>query len=412
MVVLLLGMVPRADAQTGSSTQRFAAVTVVEAEREGVAHSPDVALARAGVDAAAAAVAQARGMNGLAAVVAYSTQPQGSGSPIPWQQRLGSYQLQATLGDMAARSPLVAQATAALEQSISDELVAERTEKLKVVALYFGALQARVQRQAKDDTVAAADDFESDVRSRYAAGKAPRLDLLRAEVATAKARADQANALGVDANATDALARELTRPMSDLRELVDDAAAPATVIDPEKAITRALAFRPEVASADRSIDAAEAARSAALRATMPPITLTGGYARGDDGGSIVGGPMLTAVASVPLSGVGAAKVHAQDAAIAAARAHRMAVTRALAVEVGTAARLAASAVIAREATQLELSLAKSEFDLAATEYAGQRASGITVGIARDIYTQAVSDDIAALYVQAQAQATLDVELVP
>jgi hypothetical protein len=115
---------------------------------------------------------------------------------------------------------------------------------------------------------------------------------------------------------------------------------------------------------------------------------------------------------VPLSGVGAAKVHAQDAAIAAARAHRMAVTRALAVEVGTAARLAASAVIAREATQLELSLAKSEFDLAATEYAGQRASGITVGIARDIYTQAVSDDIAALYVQAQAQATLDVELVP
>jgi outer membrane protein TolC len=401
-----------ASADASTAVQRFAAVSVTDAEREGVEHSPDVTVARASVDAAAAALAQARGVNGFSALVGYATQPQGSGTPVQWQQRLGTYQLQTTLGDIQAYAPLVAQARAALGQSITDELVAERTERLKVIVLYFTALQTRVQRQAKDDALASAEDFESDARERFAAGKAQRLDLLRAQVATAKARSDQANAQGADANATDVLARELGRPMSDLRELVDDTPIPETVIDPDKAVARALAFRPEIRSADKTVAQAEAGRDAALRATIPPVTLTGGYLHGDDGGSIVGGPIFTASVAIPLSGVAAAKVHAQDAAIRASTAHRESVKRALELEVATASRLAASAIIAHDASAAEVALAKSELDFAATAYRGQKESGITVGIARDLYTQAVSDDIASLYALAQAQATLDVELTP
>jgi len=400
----------RADAD--SAVQRFAAISVVAAETAGVERSPDVAVARAAVDSAAAALAQARGVNGWAALIGYATQPQGSATPIQWQQRLGTYQLQTTLGDVQAFAPLVTQARAALAQTITDELVAERTEKLKIVVLYFGAVQARVQRGAKDDALASAEAFEGDVRTRYAAGKAPRLDLLRAEVATAKARADQANAQGIDANATDALAREIAQPAGDLRELVDDTPPPAGVIDADKAVARALAFRPEMRSADATIAQAVAARGAALRATVPPVTLTGGYLHGDDGGSIVGGPIFTASVTIPLSGVAAARIHAQDAAIRAATSHRASVARALAVEVGSAARSAAAAIIAHDATSTEVALAKSELDLATSEYAGERGTGITVGIVRDLYTQAVSDDIAALYAQVQAQATLDVELTP
>jgi outer membrane protein TolC len=406
------GLPAPALADATSAPQRFATIAVSEAETVGVEASPDVAVARAATDAAGAALAQARGVNGVSALIGFTSQPQGSGGPIPWQQRLGAYQLQTTLGDIQAYGSLVAQARAVLAQAVTDELVAERTEKLKIVVLYFTAVQSRVQREAKDDALASAEDFEASVRDRYSAGRAPRLDLLRAQVATAKARVDLANAQGIDANATDILAREIGRPISDLRALIDDAPKPRAVLDPDKAILRATAFRPEMRSADAAIAQAQAARAAALRATIPPITLTGGYLHGDDGGSIVGGPMFTASVTIPISGVAAARVHAQDATVRAATAHRESVKLALTNEVGSAARLAAAAIIAHDATEVEVSLAKSELDFASSRYHGQNESGITVSIARDLYTQAVSDNITALYALAQAQATLDVELTP
>jgi len=413
VAVLVLAAARAACADASSAVQRFSALTVAQAEAIGVAVSPDVETARAGVDAAAAALAQARGVNGVSALIGYATQPQGSDTPVQWQQRLGVYQLQTTLGDIGAYAPLVIQARSALAQAITDELVAERTERLKVVAVYYGAVQSRLQRDAKDDAVTSAEAFEDDVRARYAAGKLPRLDLLRAQVATAKARADQANAVGADQNATDALAREIGRPASDLRDLIDDTSRDdGRAINPDRAITRALAFRPEIRSADQTLAQAQAARAAALRSAIPPVTLAGGYLHGDDGGSIIGGPIFSASVAIPLSGIGAAKVHAQDAAIRAATAHRASVARALAIEVGDAARTASAAVIAHDATAAEVELAKSELDLATREYHGATASGITVSIARDLYEQAVSDEIAARYAQVEAQATLDAEITP
>jgi outer membrane protein TolC len=402
-----------ASADDTNAVQRFAALTVTQAENEALAHSPDVAVARAAVDSAAGSLAQAQGVNGFSALVGYVTQPQGSGNPaVPWQQRLGTYQLQTTLGDVQGYAPLVAQARAALAQSLADEVTAERTERLKVVALYFGAVQSRVLRHAKEDAAQSADAFEEDVRARYGAGKLQRIDLLRAQVATAKARADLANARGTDLNATDALARELARPVSDLATLADDVPPNATVVDPDVAIARALQFRPEVRSADASVAQAQAARNAALRSGIPPVTLTGGYEHGDDGATIVGGPIFTASVVIPLSGVAAARVHVQDAAIRAAVAHREAVRRALALEVGSAARTAAAAVIAHDETQTARQLAQSELDAASAEYRIVPSSGISVKIARDIRDQAIVDDIGALYAEVQAQATLDVELTP
>ncbi len=412
-VLIALAQATPALADGADTVQRFAALSVREAENAAVASSPDVAAARAAVDGAAASLAQARGVNGFSGLVGFITQPQGSGNAaVPWQQRLGTYQLQTTLGDIQAFAPLVTQAAGALAQAITDELVAERTEKLKVVTLYFGAVQSRVLRAAADDALASADDFETDVRTRYGAGKLERIDLLRAQVATAKARAALAQAQGVDANATDALARELGRPDADFRELSDDVPPGASVVDPDVAIARASAFRPEIRSADASVAQARAAREAALRAGIPPVTLTGGYENGDDGATKIGGPIFTASVVIPLSGVAVARVHVQDAAIRGAIAHRDAVKRGLAVEVGSAARTAASAIIAHDATATARELAQSELDAASAEYKAVPSSGVSVRIARDIRDQAIVDDIAALYAEVQAQATLDVELSP
>jgi outer membrane protein TolC len=392
---------------------RFAVLSVRAAEDRAVAHSPDVDTARANVDAAAAALAQARGVNGLSVIAGYTVVPQSGGAPnVTWAQRLGSYQLQATLGDIAAYSPLVQSAAASLRQAVADELTAERSERLKLVGLYYTAVQARVVTLAKRDAIAAAEDFENGVRDDYDAKKAPYLDLLRAQVALAHARADFSAAAGLDANATDALARELELRAADLRDTIAETDISPPVPSDDAAIAQAFAQRPEVRSADANVEAVRSALAAARRAVIPPITISGGYIDGVDAGTVIGAPALSASVQIPLSGIGHARVAAQAAALRTAEAKRTAVRRALAIEVGSAARTAAAAILARAETAASLEASTSVLKYALEEYKTVKTEGLSVKDARDIYDQAVIDDIAAGYAVLAAQATLDVELSP
>jgi outer membrane protein TolC len=413
VVALVLALTVRAaNAGDGTYALRFAALTVQQAEDAAVAASPDVQTARAGVAAADAGLAQARGTNGLSVFGSFVDIPQSGGNDTTLQQRIGIVGLQATLDDMLAESPLVVQATAAFAQSETDELVAVRVEKLKVVGLYFAAIRARALTLAKNDAVQSADDFESEVNAKYASGKVPRLDLLRAEIALAKARADQANTIGADKNAADALAREVNRPLADFRDTVNEPVPEFTVAPDDAVIAIALASRPEMASARANVRAAEAGVIAARRAGLPPVTLQGGYAAGVDVGEPVGGPAVTAQMTYPLSGVGAARVRAAQAAVTAADAKQVSVERALAIEVGSAARTASATILARNQTAVALDLARSELNLALIEYRRTNARGLDVATVRDLYEQAIADDITAQYDELQAQATLAVERTP
>jgi outer membrane protein TolC len=395
------------------AVMRFVVLSRHDAETLAVAKSPDVAAARANVDAAGAAVAQARGTNGFSLVVLYAQVPQSGGAPnLTWAQRLGTYQLQTTLGDVNALSPLVAAAAASLRQAIADELTAERSERLKVVGLYFAALQTRAVLLAKEDAVTSAEDFEADVRDQYGSGKLPYIDLLRAQVSLAKARADEAGAQGMDANATDALARETGRNVADLRELENEPPLEPDVIDDDRAITRAFAQRPELRSADQNVAAAEAGLAAARRAVIPPVTVSGGYINGVDAGTVIGSPAFSVSMQIPLSGIAGARIAAQAAAVRGAEAKREGAKRALALEVGAAARTAAAAIIARAETEASLEAATSYLHYATAQYKTSRSGGMMVKDATDIYDQAVIDDITAAYAVLQAQATLDIELSP
>jgi outer membrane protein TolC len=396
-----------------ATTLRFAAVSLADAESMAVGQSPDVEAARAGVDAAAASLAQARDTNGLSALVGYTELPQSSGVPNnTWSQRIGLYELQATLGDVDAQSPLVAQASAALRGAATDELVAERTERLKVIGLYFTAIQARADLQAKRDAIRRAEAFEDDERAQFSAAKVPYLDLLRAEVALSKARADDAAAAAVDANSADGLAREIGWHAADLRDTVSETVPEPDVIDPDRAVTRAFAQRPELRSAAQGVRAAQAGLAAARRAVIPPITVAGGYARGVDAGTVIGGPVVSASIQIPLSGISTARIAAQQAALRTALARERGVGRALALEVGAAAHTAIATILARDETDAALEEATSTLTFASMEYQARRTSGLSVSDARAIYEQAVIDDIAAQYAALQAHAILDVELSP
>lgn len=399
-------------ADAGGSALGFSDVSLAQALALAEAASPDIRQAAANVDGADASLRLARQSRGIAAVAGYNEQPQG-GAPTTLSQRIGNAGLQITLGDVAAYQPQVVAAEAASRASRTDRLTAIRAEKLKVIGLYYAALKARDTIGQKNDALVAAEAFEEDVRTHLgekAEHPVTRLDLLRAQLATAKARADAANAAAADGIATDALARELDVSPDKLRSTTSSKVPNFSVLSPDTAVRRALANRAELLSADENVRSALAAVEGARRAYFPPITLGAGYNSGVDGGTVINGPTLSASVSVPLGGVITARLSSQVAALAGARAKRDAVARAAALEVTAAARTAAATLLVRSATADARAIAKSAVSAAEQGFFGGSAGELDVDAARSAADQAVSDDISAQYDLLQAEAVLDVEM--
>ncbi|HEX3462760.1 MAG TPA: efflux RND transporter permease subunit [Candidatus Elarobacter sp.] len=387
----------------------FAGMSVGDAQTRAVDASPDVRTARATLAGAQAALAQARGTYGVSAIASYAEAPQGAPEGTI-AQRLSTVGAQVTLGDLLSYSPLVAQAAASVRASQTDVAVAERAERVKLIGLYYAALKARSVAGARRDALGSAQAFAEAARKRFAAGDAPRIDVVRADVALARAQGDLARAGADDANAADALARETGVAASALGATANAAIPAAQPLAPDAAIARATQSRGDVRSAEENVRAAQAGVNAAQRAAIPPVTLTAGYTRGVDSGVPIGGPTVGASVAIPLGGSLGAKVRAQRALVDVAVAKRDAVTRQVAVEVGAAARNASAAVEAQRASDAALAAARAELDAASLGYRSGASTSLDLSSARSTYAQAQVDALSALYDRLQAQATLDLEV--
>ena len=407
-------VVPPGGEQTGPTTLRFARIDLPAAEQFALVASPDVRLARATLRGARAALAQTRATNGLALVGGYSEVPQGVGTGTQ-AQRLTSYGAQVTLGDLAAYMPLLDQAAAAVRAAQTDEIGAERSERIKLIELYYGGLKARALHGARADAVASAQRQLDAALQRYRAGDAPRLDVVRAQVALARARGELANAGASDGSATDALAREVDRPMSVFdATAAEPVPAPSSAetfsLGPDDAVARALARRADVGSAESNVRASAAGVAAVRSGILPAVTVGAGYAQGVDSGIRVAGPTLTAQVTIPVGGGYAARVQAQSALLDAAEARRAGVLRGIALEVGAAARTAAASVEAEHAASAALVAAKAELDAASLGYARGASTSLDVSTSRATYVQAVVDALAARFDRLQAAAVLALEV--
>lgn len=389
---------------------RFAGLGLDAAQSRGVTGSPDVRIARANVDAARAAYDQARGAYGLSATAGYTEAPQGAPEGTI-AQRLTSYGAQFTLGDIASFAPLVAQAGAALRAASTDELTAERAERVKVVGLYYAALKARSVAAARVDGLAGAGTFLDAAQKRFAAGDVARIDVIRAQLVQARAQADLARARADDANARDALAREAGVAPDALDEIGPaPVAAPAQNLSPDAAVAAALAHRAELRSADDNVRAAQAAVHAAERGIIPPVTVNAGFQRGVDSGFAIAGPTIGAQMAIPIGGALGAKVRGQRALLDAATARRDAVTRQIGIDVAAAARNVAAATDAERATSAGLDAARAELEAASLGYRNGASTSLDLSSARTAFAQAEIDELSALYDRLQAQATLDLEV--
>src|SRR5579864_6023417 len=238
----------------------FAGLTLDAAERDGVNASPDVAAARARVDEARAAFAAAQWSIAPSGFASFSESPQTGGALTTVAAHQTAIGIQTSLAELLGYSPAVRQAAAALSSAAADEAAAERTERVGAAKVFFAALRASAVLAAREDALALAHAELNAAKTRYASGDAPHVDVIRAEVAVARAEADAETARADDANARDALQVETGTSDAALGATAPGALPlpPPLAGDPEGAVAAALQLRPEVIAAQRAADAAAA----------------------------------------------------------------------------------------------------------------------------------------------------------
>lgn len=419
----------------------FANLTPDAAQTAALSNSPDVAAARARVEQSAAQLAATRDVIAPSLLSSYAQVPQGNPPGPAITSRLVTVGLQTTIADFLGYSASVRQAVLALAGARADADVAVRSERIKTVGLYYDALRNRGVAEARARALQLAERARDAARTRFAAGDAPRLDVLRADVAVSKAIADFEAARVNDENATEALRVETGVPdATDLQAMRDDdMSAPGTVAFdtadttalaaapvsanaaaaplvsapyPSVAAVRdaALVTRAEIVSADAAVNAAAAARAVARTSGLPAIVASGGYTSGTDSGVQIGGPSINVSLTLPIGGANTARVRAQNAQLAEARARASGARRTVLLEVTSAARSVAA--LERAAAASSRARAGADAELAAAElgYRSGASSSFELAGARDVDTQARVDEVSARYDLAKARATLRLEI--
>jgi outer membrane protein len=399
-------------AALAGAAQQFSSLPLSTALENAVRISPDVAQARARVSENQSLLEVARGAAAPSLQANYAAAPQGGSENNTIEQSLATIGAGVTLGDYLQYLPAVREAQFTLAQAQYDLLDAQRTEREKTIGLYYDALTAVATVNLRAQDVAAA---QSDLRAaqlRFKAGDAPRLDVVRARVALANAEAAADSARVDEANAESALSVETGVPSENLLVLQNAELAAPPPADPQKAVARALAQRSDYLSAQQAVHAETAAVKLAQRGVLPAVSLSAGYTRGYDSGVLVSGPSANVTLSIPLSHAAAARIAAERARLDQARYKAAALQRSITVAVSSAARSYTQSVRAVESARRARAAAEQELHATEIGYRNGASSSLDLADARRTYTQAALAEVAALYAQARAAATLAEEVGP
>jgi len=392
------------------ATIAFAGFSPERAQTAAVGASPDVAGARARVEQNAAQLAVSRDLLFPSFAANYAQVPQGNPPGPQIISRLVTVGLQTTITDFLAYGQSVRAGVLALTAARADADVAVRGERIKTIGLYYDALKARAIAEARDRALALAVTSRDAAQTRLRAGDAPRLDLLRAEVAVSRATADAEAAHAADANATEALRIETALPPDVPLQPANVSDPPPAPLDAAAATTTALGARAEIASALASFNAAQATRLASLRSGFPGIIVTAGETTGTDSGVSVGAPSITAQLTLPIGPVSHDRVRIEEGRIAEAQARLASARRTVALEVSAAART--SDALQRAAIAAARARTEAQAELTATElgYRNGATSSLELATARDTYTQALVAELSARYDAAKAAASFGLQI--
>ncbi|HLI95866.1 MAG TPA: TolC family protein [Candidatus Baltobacteraceae bacterium] len=398
-------------ALTGGA-QQFAALPLSSAMQKAVGISPGVAQARAHVTENQALLAAARGSAAPSLQANYAAVPQAGNRNNTVEQSLTTLGAGITLGDYLSYLPAVREAQYALSQAQYDLLDAQRIERVKAIGLYYDALKAVATAGLRQQDLAGA---QSDLRAaqlRFKAGDVPRLDVVRAQVALASARANL-DAAQVDvANAESALSVETGISVDALTALQNAPAIMPPPASPQDAVNRALAQRSDLFSAVQAVNAEKQAVLVAQHGVLPLLTVSGGYTRGYDTGVLVSGPSANVTLSLPISHEASNRAAAEQARLMQAQEKEASLRRDITVAVSSAARTYEESARASESARRARVAAQEELRATEIGYRSGASSSLDVADARRTYVQAALAEVTAMYAQAQAAATLQEEMGP
>jgi len=405
-------VVPFQELRTLQRPLVFAGLPISTAENAALTISPDVAGAQARLQESQYNLAAARSGIAPSFISNYAQVPQGNPPGPNIISRQVTAGIQVTVGDFIAYSPAVREAAFNLAAAQADLAAAVATERVKVVGLYFDALKARAVGRARRDALTLATSQLQAAQVRANSGDAPQLDVVRAEVAAAKATADVEVATAGDINAIEALAVETTTPDETLAETAptEFAAIDPKLTDPQTDVALARAGRPELLSVRLAANAARAAIRSARAAGFPLLTVTGGYLEGTDSDVPIHAPTINAQVTIPLNSANRNRVKAAEARSLQAQFKAAATERQIVLDVAASARTLGASDRAAVATTRARQAAETELRATQTGYRNGATSGFEVTFARLSYSQAVVDELSALYDLEKARATLDIEV--
>ena len=245
----------------------------------------------------------------------------------------------------------------------------------QVNTAYYNVLRGQALLQIARETEAQAVRQYQDAGKRYKLGDVPELDVIRARVPVANARAAEVGALNSLAIARQTLNVTVGQPL-DAPVSVEEVPLAATQLPftLEEARARAVAFSPAVRAADATVKANELALQIAKHSRDPVLALQASDIRSNDQTGFRSLDTVQATISIPLSDGGAARAARQGAQAtlkgAQAQAELARQTTLVAVS---------AAYLTAQSSQKQLDAAREARDIAQVAY-DKTARGYTLGL--------------------------------
>jgi len=406
--------VPAVTIPSPSPNGSLGSVSLADVERIALAQSPQLALARAAVEQAAAQVGIARSgalpnLSGTASTDRSKSTFRGTNSKGQLQTTnfVGtSNGASATLRQLIFDGGRVfAQIAAAHYSTDAQQLLLTRsiqTVLLTVAQQYYAALQARYTLAAALSALHVAQVQYNLVQAQYRAGVAARADVLTAELPVAQAELAVTQAQNGEASNVAALLATMGLPAQTAISLKDDTSVSTNVPIAANAVALAMNQRTDVLAAQASLNAAEAGVRAAKLGYFPSIAGTatdGANSTNNVGGNYANSWSIGASVSVPIfdGGLTRGQVQSAEAQRASAQANLTNVQLTASLNVQQALLGLQTAVSALSAANTELSQAQTVVNVTNAQY---KAGVTTLPLLLNAQSQLVraqTDQVNALY---------------
>jgi outer membrane protein TolC len=311
--------------------------------------------------------------------------------------------------DVAAWQRLHA-ANASESAARGDYRQARETVVLAVGNLYLMALADQARLTSADAQVATAESLVRLADDRHTAGLVPQIDVVRQQVQLQGARSQQISAKAALANRKLQLARAIGLPAGQAFDLTTTSAfVPSQTPGFDEALKEAEDHRPEVISARARLDAAQAAKRAAVASSLPSLHLDADVgAIGNTTGSAEPTYTVAAALRVPIfaGGQRRAEVQRADAELHERQAELADLENGLHYEIESALLTLNAAAAGVDVATSAASLAKDELTQAQDRFTAGVAGTVEVVQAQEAVARASEQYIASVYAHTIAKAGL------